>query len=233
MSRKISNLKDLDDYDLEERELYKKLPHLHKWWNKLYLAEAMNYSCGPAATEIPETKEYVIRPIYNLAGMGICTTIKTLKKGDITSVPPGYFWCEYFEGRHFSTTYQKIDGEWQCLHNWEGWNDKFNVVKFRKWVKRDFVPKLPKVLAEINVPILNVEFKEDKPIEIHFRPSGNPDGTYKDKWKEYIPVWKDTSKSTKNELYNQGYTFIDNPFDNWMDDLKPYMKEERFGYFVK
>ena len=23
--------------------------------------------------------------------------------------------------------------------------------------------------------------------EIHFRPGGNPDGTYEDKWKEYIP----------------------------------------------
>ena len=86
-------IEDYRLYDLEERELYRKLPHLHKWWNKLYLAETMGYQCGPGATEIPETKEYVIRPIYNLGGMGICTTIKVLEKGDISSVPPGYFWC--------------------------------------------------------------------------------------------------------------------------------------------
>ena len=36
--------------------------------------------CGPGATEIPETKEYVIRPIYNLGGMGIQGQI--LEKGD-------------------------------------------------------------------------------------------------------------------------------------------------------
>ena len=77
-------IEDYRRYDLEERELYRKLPHLHKWWNKLYLAETMGYQCGPGATEIPETKEYVIRPIYNLGGMGICTTIKVLEKGDIS-----------------------------------------------------------------------------------------------------------------------------------------------------
>ena len=222
-----------EEFHIEERDLWLKLPHLHKWWNKLYLAEVMGYSCGPGGTSIPETREYVIRPTYNLAGMGICTTIKTLEKGDITSVPPGYFWCEYLEGRHFSASYEKVNGEWKCLHNWQGWNDKFNVVKFRKWIKQDFVPKLPKVIADIDVPFINVEFKEDKPIEIHFRPSGNPDGTYEDKWNEHIPVWEDTPKSTKNELYNQGYTFINNPFDDWMDDLEPYMNEIRLGYFVK
>ena len=66
----------LKEYHLEERELYRKLPHLHNWWNKLYVAEKFGHLCGPGGTEIPETREYVIRPIYNLAGMGICTTIK-------------------------------------------------------------------------------------------------------------------------------------------------------------
>ena len=47
----------LEEYHVEERDLWLKLPHLHKWWNKLYLAEIMGYSCGPGATEIPETKD--------------------------------------------------------------------------------------------------------------------------------------------------------------------------------
>jgi len=226
-------LKDLDDYDLEERELYRKLPHLHKWWNKLYLSEIMGYSCGPGATEIPETKEYVIRPIYNLGGMGICTTVKTLQKGDISSVPPGYFWCEYFDGRHFSTTYYKEGNKWHCLHNWQGWNDKSNVVKFTKWKKSNDIPILPDPIAEINVPIINVEYKENNPIEIHFRPSGNPDGTSHDKWSEYIPIWHDTTTEYKNSLVEQGYTWIDNPFEDWYEDIKPYFKERRLGYYVR
>ena len=44
------------------------------------IAETMGYKCGPGGTAIPETREYVIRPIYNLAGMGVCTTIKVLEK---------------------------------------------------------------------------------------------------------------------------------------------------------
>jgi len=233
MEGKKRNVNDLDDYDLEERELYRKLPHLHKWWNKLYLAETMGYSCGPGATEIPETKEYVIRPIYNLGGMGICTTVQTLQKGDISSVPPGYFWCEYFEGRHFSTTYYKEGNNWHCLHNWQGWNDKSNVVKFTKWKKSNDIPTLPQPLAEIDVPIINVEYKENNPIEIHFRPSGNPDGTSDDKWNEYIPIWQDTTTEYKNTLVEQGYTWIDNPFEDWYEDIEPYFKESRLGYYVR
>ena len=223
----------LKEYHLEERELYRKLPHLHNWWNKLYVAETFGYQCGPGGTAIPETKEYVIRPIYNLAGMGVCTTIKVLEKGDISSVPPGYFWCEYLEGNHYSATYYKEDNEWKLLHNWQGWNDKSNVVKFTKWLKVETAPKLPKQLSEIDVPFINVEYKNDNPIEIHFRPSGNPDGTYEDKWKEYIPIWNDTPQEYIDSLINKNYVWIDNPFDDWMDDLEPYMKERRLGYYVR
>ena len=225
------------EYHVEERDLWLKLPHLHKWWNKLYLAETMGYLCGPGGTAIPETREYVIRPIYNLAGMGVCTTIKVLEKGDIVSVPPGYFWCEYLDGSHYSATYQRIDKgfyhQWELIHNWQGWNDKSNVVKFTRWLKVDSAPELPKQLAEIDVPFINVEYKDNNPIEIHFRPSGNPDGTYEDKWKEYIPIWDDTPQEYIDSLINKNYVWIDNPFDDWMDDLIPYMKERRLGYYVR
>ena len=48
----------IKEYHIEERDLWLKLPHLHKWWNKLYLAETMGYKCGPGGTAIPETREY-------------------------------------------------------------------------------------------------------------------------------------------------------------------------------
>ena len=201
----------------------------------MYLAETMGYSCGPAGMEIPKTQEYVIRPIYNLAGMGVCTTVQVLEKGDISSVPPGYFWCEYFEGDHYSATYYRADRgfytEWQLLHNWQGWNDKENPVRFTRWLRQDTAPELPPQLEKIDVPILNVEYIDSKPIEIHFRPSGNPDGTYTEQWQEYIPIWDDTPTSECVALVEQGYTWIDNP--DCMDDLKPYMKQTRLGYYVR
>ena len=92
---------------------------------------------------------------------------------------------------------------------------------------------LKKQLAEIDVPIINVEYKGNNPIEIHFRPSGNPDGTIDDKWNEYIPIWQDTTENYKNSLVEQGYVWIDNPFEDWYEDIKPYFNERRLGYYVR
>jgi len=224
----------VDEYDLDEHELYLKYPQHHKWWNKLYLAETMGYSCGPGGVRIPSTGEYVIRPIYNLIGMGVCTTIKVLKQGDCTSTPPGYFWCEYLEGNHYSATYENINGTWKPLHCWQGWNRKSNVVKFNKWIRSDYTPTIPKAIANINnVKYINIEYKGDNPIELHFRPSGNPDGTSISKWNEYIPIWHDTTQFEKDKLVDQGYTWIDNPYDDWMEDMEPYLNERRLGYYVR
>ena len=60
-----------------------------------------------------------------------------------------------------------------------------------------------------------------------------PDGTTDDKWKEYIPIWQDTTENYKNSLVEQGYVWIDNPFEDWYDDIEPYFHERRLGYYVR
>ena len=37
----------------------------------------------------------------------------------------------------------------------------------------------------------------------------------------------------KKNFKNKGYTWIDNPFKDWMEDKKHFMKEERLGYYVR
>ena len=27
-------------------------------------------------------------------------------------VPPGYFWCEFFEGTHYSTDFKRVNNKW-------------------------------------------------------------------------------------------------------------------------
>ena len=39
--------------------------------------------------------------------------------------------------------------------------------------------------------------------------------------------------SEKDKLLQQGYKWIDNPFENWDEDIEPYMKEKRLGYYVR
>ena len=67
---------------MEDCDSYVKYPKHRKWFNKLWLAEMLGYKCGPAGTDIPEDGVYVVRPIYNLGGMGAGAKVVELKKDD-------------------------------------------------------------------------------------------------------------------------------------------------------
>ena len=49
-------------------------------YNKLTLAEKLEYVCGPAGIKVPKAGEYIIRPMMNLAGMGANAKIIEVKK---------------------------------------------------------------------------------------------------------------------------------------------------------
>lgn len=219
--------------DLDEYQLWEKYPHHHKWWNKLYVAETFGYKCGPGGTPIPESKKYIVRPTYNLAGMGLGAEVKFLEKGDRATVQPGYFWCQYLEGSQYSVSYIWQDDNWKVLHCWEGFNSPKNLTKFTKWCRSAYVPKAPNKLNVLkDAHVINVEYIDDNPIEVHLRASGNPDGTIHSEYNEYIPIWNDWTEDMKQHYKSAGYVYIPNPFDDWMDD-KPQMKEKRLGYYVR
>ena len=89
--------------DDEDIAAWYKYPHYRKWFNKLYVAERFSYNCGPAGIPVPESGEYIVRPIVNLAGMGIGARVMHLEENEVSEkIPAGYFWCEYFQGRHLS-----------------------------------------------------------------------------------------------------------------------------------
>ena len=101
------------DEDYQAWELYPQ----YRWvFNKLEIALKLGYRAGPACTPLPSTLNHykvIIRPIYNLYGMGIgakvCTFIPEIDNDFIIHhghIPPGYFWCEYFEGTHYSIDYK-------------------------------------------------------------------------------------------------------------------------------
>ena len=51
---------------MHDDEAWLKYPQHHKWFNKLWLSEQLNYVCGPSSVSVPEEKEYFVKPIYNL-----------------------------------------------------------------------------------------------------------------------------------------------------------------------
>ena len=81
---------------MEDPDCWEKYSHLRLYFNKLWLADELKYICGPCGVPVPKDGKYIIRPIYNLTGMGIGAEIKYLKKGE-NIIKPGYFWSEFFE----------------------------------------------------------------------------------------------------------------------------------------
>jgi len=61
---------------LDDSEAYKKYPHHHKWFNKLWLSEKLGYKCGPGGVNVSRNDEYIVRPIMNLVSITNCTKSK-------------------------------------------------------------------------------------------------------------------------------------------------------------
>lgn len=217
-------------YDYES---YEKYPHHRKWFNKLYVAETFGYSCGPCGLAPKNTGMYIVRPIYNLSGMGLGAKVKWLEEGDISATPPGYFWCEYLKGKHYSVDYEFVDGinpYWKPISCFEGLNRPLNLIKWVEWKKSDYIPEFPKKLNELSdVKRINVEFKGNDVIEVHLRPSDDPD------YDHIIPVWKSEINLSQGDrgkiaeyIEEYGYKFI--PSDT---DADGFLEDPRIGFLVK
>lgn len=206
---------------MEDSDAWKLYPQHHKWFNKLYIAELEKYSCGPSGVAPTISAEYIIKPTYNLSGMGIGARVEYISAGDCSKVEPGYFWCEYLEGNHYSVTYQWAN-YWKPLHTYQGFNEKQDLTKFLKWVRVEHKLPAPSYLACLSdVPIINVEYKDNRPFEIHLR--GTPDP----KVAEMIPIWKSTVDNIESYI-KQGYVFIES-----FDDANSMLVDSRLGFMIK
>ena len=207
---------------IHDFEAWEKYPHHHKWFNKLYLAEIMGYKCGPTGLAPDVTDHYIVRPIYNLSGMGVGSKVIKIEAGDVTKVPPGYFWCEFIAGIQYSATYEFVDGRWKSISCWQGTNDINNLSRFVSWIRSTYKPKVSSQFNELHdVGRINIEFIGDKPIEVHLRESPDPN------YDELIPVWADNSVN-KEAYLSRGYRYIES-----YDDANGFLEIPRIGFLVK
>jgi hypothetical protein len=119
-------------------------------------------------------------------------------KQDTTQLPVGFFWCEWFEGRHVSVDYK--DGV-QVLAV-EGTKPDNTFTQWTKWHRVDDEFPLPSILTQFNEQYLNCEYIDGKLIEVHFR--RNEDFDYATE--EFIPVWEG-----ENTTPPEGYSYIQYP----------------------
>jgi len=207
---------------------WNKYPQLRCFYNKLYVAELFDHQSGPAGLQVPKADKYVVRPIINMAGMSANARIIYIDKDEsFMKVPPGYFWCERFHGRHLSIDYVKENDEWIQINAYEGFNYEDDLSRFSLWKRvedRVDIPKEFNIIKESGLDKLNFECIKNiktadvKIFEVHLRNGFD----HMMEWKYIIPVFK--GDPTRKE----GYRFIEGFSDGWGQLLYP-----RIGYLVK
>tara|TARA_Y100001972_G_C7658583_1_gene331889 strand:- start:609 stop:1298 length:690 start_codon:yes stop_codon:yes gene_type:complete len=186
----------------------------HRWiHNKLELSLKCGHNAGPIPLLPKKSGYYILRPIYNLIGWGLNAKkiyIDINDKQSLFDCHPGEFWCEWFEGPHYSIDYE-WDKKWKPIFATEGFNSAENFIKFTRWNKIDIpdIP-LPKFLDRLkDIKYLNIEFKDSKIIEVHLR-LGNLLGDWHglEHAKVIVPAWK--SKYMEEALLReqQGWHFV-------------------------
>lgn len=166
--------------------------------DKLILSRKLGYLCGPIGQDVPKPDWYIVRPCVNMLGLGLGAQ-KTWIQEETVDLPVGYFWCEWFTGRHLSIDYhygvQKL-----CV---EGHKSDNTFTRWDKWVETDDVIPLPFELRTFaHHEWLNVEYIGGKAIEIHFRNNTDFEGNIK----EFVPVWEGQDVTPP-----EGYTYRDYP----------------------
>lgn len=154
-------------------------------YNKLFLSRVLGYTCGPVGTTVPKPDFYIVRPSFNLLGMGRFARKEWLCKYT-DHIHPAEFWCEIFEGHHLSVDFRNQQSELVVLGTRD---DDDPYYKWKKWEKIDLKIDFPEILKNLkgNYEWINCEFINGRLIEVHFRQ--NPDFRYENT--VAIPVWDD------------------------------------------
>jgi hypothetical protein len=186
--------------DSAEDHVWKTIdPELIWVMDKLIVSRKMRYNCGPAGLDVPHPGFYIVRPCVNMLGLGLGAKKMWLEK-DTHSLPYGYFWCEWFEGRHLSIDYFYGKQE-LCV---EGRKSEHTFTQWDDWTRTDDVIPFPNMLLFIPYPHkwINCEFIGGKLIEVHLRRNEDFD----EHTEHFIPVW--TGQDTTPP---EGYTYRDYP----------------------
>jgi len=207
---------------MHDFEAWEKYPQHRKWFNKLYVADLFGYDCGPSGTAPSVSGKYIVRPIYNLSGMGLGASVKYIEKGDYKSTPVGYFWCNFFIGKQYSITYNFLKNEWIPISSFEGKNDINNLSKFSYWKRSNYYIDFPKEITNLkDVNVVNIEFIENKPFEVHLRDTPDPD------YDIFLPIWKG-EKNNIEKFKKKGYKFVSS-----YEDANGFLETPRIGFMVK
>ena len=187
-------------YHLDGNDEWNNIHPSDLWiYNKLFLSRVLGYTCGPVGTTVPKPDFYIVRPSFNLLGMGRFARKEWIEK-NTDHIHPAEFWCEIFEGEHLSVDFHHQEAELVVLGTR---NAKDPYYKWQKWEKIDRKVEFPSILNHLkgNYDWINCEFIDGHLIEVHFR--RNPDFRYGNS--VAIPVWNDEEVKNTPFIEDQDY----------------------------
>ena len=182
--------------------------HIHPedlWvYNKLFLSRRLGYTCGPIGITVPKPDFYIVRPSFNLLGMGRFARVEWIEN-NTDHFHPSEFWCEIFKGEHLSVDFHHQKSNLVVLGT-KDLNDPY--YKWKKWERVNQNIKFPEILNNLkgNYEWINCEFINKNLIEVHFR--RNPDFRYNNSIA--IPVWDETEHHNMtfvedSDFYRKGF----------------------------
>ena len=176
---------------VSDRDVYDQCPADWLWiFDKLIIARKQGVLAAPAGIPVPQSAEYIVRPITNIRMMGRGAQRLWIQAGDDEPVPDGFFWSEVLEGPHVSVDYHW--GE-QALTVQGFRDDPARLDRFSRWDRIEADLSLPDMLhgLEDHAEWINVEYIGDTVIEVHLR--YNDDFANHDA-DEIWPVWTESSR---------------------------------------
>jgi hypothetical protein len=167
--------------------------------DKLILSKKMGYRCGPVGIDVPVPDWYIVRPCVNPMGLGLGA--KKVWIDRVTdNLPLGFFWCEWFTGKHLSVDYHFGSQDVTV----QGIKPESTFTQWSIWKRTEDVVSLPDILTGIaqRYEWINCEFIGGKLIEVHLRHNEDFEGGID----HFIPVWKG-----QNTNPPKGYAYIEYP----------------------
>lgn len=187
-------------YLLNGNDEWKNIHTSDLWvYNKLFLSRILGYTCGPVGTTVPKSDFYIVRPSFNLLGMGRFARKEWIEKYT-DHFHPSEFWCEIFVGDHLSVDFRNKNCELVVIGSRDK-NDPY--YKWKKWEKINKKIEFPSILSQLkgNYEWINCEFIDGNLIEVHFR--RNPDFRYNNNIA--IPVWDEETVDNMTYVEDNDY----------------------------
>lgn len=151
-------------------------PYFRSLMNKLYVAESQGLECSLlGSTQAPSRYPVVVRPVYNLYGMGLGTAFVHNEDQLEELMQPASFWCEFLTGPHLSIDLAIQNGKLLWHGAFQGFKDTSN--QFTHWsvvtvppARVQYTLTWLRVYAPTFIGMVNVEMIGKRIIEVHLRP---------------------------------------------------------------